>query len=282
MYQETGIVWARAGTRSISVRGQDLIHGPWAAEDTLRALERADLIVGHGLLTADLRALAMVAPVPDALLDRCIDPLLVLQEARGGRWGTGLGLIELAAVTLGVRYHDVRRLGRFDPRDIAMLNLRLWHHLRTRRQITMLRGPGASVEPWRLGEDVLEQLAGRTVLGAKEWRRRRLERGTIVLADRPDEKAAELARLGDANQAGDLGDLHACVADLVDDYKNWMPDPWLLGVLQQLVPSQNLPARQALARGGFRNSQKRIGAYHAAFVEKFDSMRWESNNELSA
>ncbi|MFE7392224.1 EF-hand domain-containing protein [Streptomyces sp. NPDC057582] len=38
----------------------ELIDGPYAAPQTLTALEQADLVVGHGLLQADLRAVAMI------------------------------------------------------------------------------------------------------------------------------------------------------------------------------------------------------------------------------
>lgn len=40
-----------------------LIAGTTPATSTLKQLARADLVVGHGILTIDYRAMAMVAPV---------------------------------------------------------------------------------------------------------------------------------------------------------------------------------------------------------------------------
>ncbi|MGW0477419.1 hypothetical protein [Streptomyces coeruleorubidus] len=101
--ERVGIVWARADERCLTPVGNELIDGPLAAQDTVAALERADLVVGHGLLQSDLRALAMLTPVPDARLEACVDTLVVLHQARGGQWATGLNLGDLSWHTLRTR-----------------------------------------------------------------------------------------------------------------------------------------------------------------------------------
>ncbi|MGW6145659.1 hypothetical protein [Streptomyces sp. NPDC055140] len=139
-----GIVWARADDRTHTLVSDELLDAPDVAERTLTALAAADLVVGHGLLQADLRAMAMVTRIPDALLDRCIDTLVVLHEARGGRWATGLNLDDLAWHTLRTRrakhgngrFNFTRARGDFDPREDARLHARLWQHLRTQGTFT--------------------------------------------------------------------------------------------------------------------------------------------------
>ncbi|MFE4960462.1 hypothetical protein ACFRCW_42630 [Streptomyces sp. NPDC056653] len=86
----------------------------------------------------------MITPLPDALVDRCVDTLVELHEARGGQWTTGLGLSDLSWHTLRVRrakpgngpYDTTRARGDHDPRDDARLHARLWQHLRTRATFT--------------------------------------------------------------------------------------------------------------------------------------------------
>ncbi|MFD8901293.1 3'-5' exonuclease family protein [Streptomyces ardesiacus] len=270
--ERVGIVWARADERCLTPVGDELIDGPLAAVDTVAALERADLVVGHGLLQSDLRALAMLTPLPDALLDACVDTLVVLHEARGGQWATGLNLGDLSWHTLRTRRakHGNGRFdpgpGRrgFDPRDDARLHARLWQHLRTRASFTApARALDRAPVTCTLDAAVLDQVHGRQVLGAAEWHRRRLTRGTIHAQGQGDLTAAALAAAADTNFHDDLTPLRACATELL---ANAGPphDTVLLAAFQLLGPGANLKARQALTAGRFARSVERLTAYTEA------------------
>ncbi|MEZ7005456.1 hypothetical protein [Streptomyces sp. AD55] len=270
--ERVGIVWARADERCLTPVGDELIDGPLAAVDTVAALERADLVVGHGLLQSDLRALAMLTPLPDALLDACVDTLVVLHQARGGQWATGLNLGELSWHTLRTRRakHGNGRFdpgpGRrgFDPRDDARLHARLWQHLRTRATFTApARALDHTPVTRTLDAAALDQLHGRQVLGAAEWHRRRLTRGTIHAQGQGDLTAAALAAAADTNFHDDLTPLRACATELL---ANAGPphDTVLLAAFQLLGPGANLKARQALTAGRFARSVERLTAYTEA------------------
>ncbi|WP_406100756.1 hypothetical protein OG698_00740 [Streptomyces sp. NBC_01003] len=67
------------------------------------------LVVGQGILTTDLRAAAMVTPIPSRLLDRTIDTLAFVHRVRGGSYPVGCNLDDLVREILGA----VRRKLRF-------------------------------------------------------------------------------------------------------------------------------------------------------------------------
>ncbi|MDX3322459.1 hypothetical protein PV415_36780 [Streptomyces sp. ME03-5684b] len=257
--ERVGIVWARADERCLTPVGDELIDGPLAALDTVAALERADLVVGHGLLQSDLRALAMLTPLPDALLEACVDTLVVLHEARGGQWATGLNLGDLSWHTL-----RTRRAKHGNGRDDARLHARLWQHLRTRATFT---APARALDPTpvtcTLDAAALDQLRGRQVLGAAEWHRRRLTRGTIHAQGQGDLTAAALAAAADTNFRDDLTPLRACATELLDTASP-PHETVLLAAFQLLGPGANLKARQALTAGRFARSVERLTAYTEA------------------
>ncbi|MGP3941951.1 hypothetical protein [Streptomyces sp. 6N106] len=271
--------------------GDELIDGPLSAPHTVAALERADLVVGHGLLQSDLRALAMITPVPDALLECCVDILVVLHEARGGPWATGLDLGDLSWHTLRTRrakhgngrFDRTRARGGFDPRDDARLHARLWQHLRTRATFT---APARAADPApvtrTLDAAAMDQLCGREVLGAAEWHRRRLSRGTIHARGQGDLTAAELAAAADANFRDDITPLRACATELLGSARP-PHDTVLLAAFQLLGPGANLKARQALTAGRFARSTERLTAYTEALwktVHPDARHRWRTAEPL--
>ncbi|WP_236741388.1 hypothetical protein, partial [Mycobacteroides abscessus] len=81
-----------------------LVEGPRPVTSTLKHLRRADLIVGHGLLTSDYRAFHMVAPVPAEILRVTADTLLAFTNARSrivnSAMPTGLTLTDLVEQNL--------------------------------------------------------------------------------------------------------------------------------------------------------------------------------------
>lgn len=84
----------------LRVTGQELIEGPRPASRLSNALHGKRLIIGHGILTADFRAAAMVTDVPDSLLKRTVDTLAFAHRIRGKRYPTGCGLAALAKANL--------------------------------------------------------------------------------------------------------------------------------------------------------------------------------------
>ncbi|MFE7707231.1 hypothetical protein ACFU6I_15790 [Streptomyces sp. NPDC057486] len=270
LVERIGIVWARADDRSLTWIRDELIDGPYAAPQTLTALEQADLVVGHGLLQGDLRAVAMITPLPDALVDRCVDTLVELHEARGGQWTTGVGLSELSWHTLRVRRAEhgngpfgmTRGRGDHDPRDDARLHARLWQHLRTRATFT---APARRFTPTPvttpLDETARTRIAGRETLGAAEWHRRRLGPGTIHAQGGGDWAAAGLAQAAAANLTDDHTPLRACATELLGAHDPLPGPAVLLGAFQLLGPGASLKARKALSGNHFARSAERLTAY---------------------
>ena len=161
----SGIVRAEWDGVQLRVTGTKLINGPRPASSLIRTLEGSGLIVGHGILTPDLRAARMVTVIPDSLLTRVVDTLVLAWQVRGKRYPTGCGLSAMIAANTGserakpsysasapgVRSgwaDEVPRRGSHDPRDDAILVAELWETLVTRRLLSW----GAGRAWWTPGE----------------------------------------------------------------------------------------------------------------------------------
>ena len=92
----SGLIYGAWDGQQLRITGDDLIAGRHPASALLDALRGADLVIGHGILTTDLRAVAMVTDVPDSLLRRSIDLLALAHRLRGGKFPTGCNLSALA------------------------------------------------------------------------------------------------------------------------------------------------------------------------------------------
>jgi hypothetical protein len=160
----SGLVHANWDGTLLRVTGTELIDGPRPASALIRALEGRQLVVGHGLLTADLRSARMITDVPASLLARAVDTLIVAWRIRGKRYPTGCGLTALAAANTDGRrskptYRSSApglregsdpspRRGDNDPRDDALLVAELWKSLVTTRFLFW----GAGAPSWTTSE----------------------------------------------------------------------------------------------------------------------------------
>lgn len=151
-----GLVYADWDGRRLTASGSDLIDGPRVATRLVAALGRSRrLIVGHGLISADLRAVAMVAEVSPALASRCVDTLALTWRLSGKRLPSGCGLSDLARANLGVArekpavpdWAGPAQRGNADPRDDAWLTGRIWQTMLTTRALAWEAGPGLSGSP---------------------------------------------------------------------------------------------------------------------------------------
>ncbi|MGP3991499.1 hypothetical protein [Streptomyces sp. 3N207] len=125
-----------------------------------------------------------------------------------------------------------------------------------------------------------DRLAGREVLGAAEWHRRRLSTGTIHAHGRGDPAAADLAAAATANFTDELTCLRSCAAEL-SAYLT--PDSTLLAAFQLLSPGANLKARQALHIGNFARSKERLTGYTEALWKTLHPearRRWKAAQPL--
>lgn len=268
VYLNTGIVWARVGRTSMTVLDEELIQGPRAATETVRALDSADLVVGHGLLNTDLRSLAMLASVPNSLTDRCVDTYLILERARRDRRRTGLdNLAYFARATLGSTPFDQASGSLPDPRLAARLTLRLWRHLATHRSFTPSPSLGKHPCPQAVDDETYERLTGRVLMGTGAWSELRTT-GLLLPGRRPIATAAALAAAADATWDHDLTALYRTVEPLLDgDPRRVLPIPLLMSALQRLSSAENLAARRALGRGTFTDSARRTDSYRDAFAQ---------------
>lgn len=160
----SGLVRAEWDGKRLRETGAELITGPHPSSSLIRALEGRELVVGHGILTADLRAAAMVTEVPDSLLMRVMDTLAFAWRVRGGRFPTGCSLSALAAENLGaerqkpryptsapgLRHGTDESPGRehHDPCDDARLAAALWERWVTSRRLSW----GAGAPSWTCEE----------------------------------------------------------------------------------------------------------------------------------
>ncbi|WP_424534258.1 hypothetical protein ACOZ38_28605 [Sphaerisporangium viridialbum] len=192
-----GLVYAEWDGNRWQITGDELIEGGHPASRLVTALGRNQrLIIGHGLLTSDLRAVAMVTTVPDSVLRRSVDTLALAHRLRGGRLSTGCGLSDLAWENLGVRRRKPHipdmlaggpdpdlRVGRgdHDPREDAALLASLWQTIVTSGVLAWGSGltAGGSKGSVPLTAEHIEELTGKRSQPENEgWRSRLRAEGT--------------------------------------------------------------------------------------------------------
>ncbi|PZG24668.1 hypothetical protein C1I98_35315 [Spongiactinospora gelatinilytica] len=174
-----GLVYAEWDGERCRITGDELIEGRHPASRLITALAGDQrLIVGHGLLRSDLRAVAMVTAVLDAVLLRSLDTLVLAHRLRGGRYSTGCGLSDLAWENLGIRRRKPHvpdrlsggadpglRVGRQDhaPRDDAALLANLRQTLITTRVLVWGGGftAGGRKGSVELTDEHVAELTGR-------------------------------------------------------------------------------------------------------------------------
>jgi hypothetical protein len=178
----SGLVHAEWDGLRLRETSAELIDGPHPASSLIRALEGCEVIVGHGILTADLRAAVMVTDVPDSLLRRTIDTLAFAWRIRGERFPIGCSLSALTAANLDGKRPKPRfrgsapglrtgtdpspKRGDHDPRDDARLVAELWERWIATRQLSW----GAGEPSWTAFEgDTREGSPGGTAtLGSEQ------------------------------------------------------------------------------------------------------------------
>ncbi|MFF5264622.1 hypothetical protein ACFY4C_37340 [Actinomadura viridis] len=241
-----GLVYAAWNGHRLQVTGDELIDGPHTASRLIAALRGKRLVVGHGLLSCDLRAVAMVTGVPDTVVRRSVDTLALAHRLRGTRYPTGCNLSDLAWENLGVRRtkpHFPDRLGEpaqrgdSDPREDALLVSRLWQSMLTEK--TLSWGTGMSISTHQgstvLTAQHLAELTGRTPQPeAHHWRDLHRFKG-LTAADLPAptlirEVADQLRR-----------------ADLIPDRR--LSEEELFTACQWLGVHQNYEVRDRMASG---------------------------------
>ncbi|MET7678965.1 hypothetical protein [Streptomyces sp. NPDC005423] len=224
----SGLVDADFDGERLRITGDELITGPHPASTLINALHGKQLVVGHGILTADLRAAAMVTPIPSQLLDRTIDTLVFAHRVRGGPFPNGCNLDDLAKENLG----ETRRKLRFptsapglrpgatgmspdrhdaDPREDAALVARIWEAMVTTRTLAWGPGkpswthhdgdtrPGAPAGSANLGIEHISELTGdQPQVEATEWADRIRAEGLIMRPTVPSRDALVLANLAAA------------------------------------------------------------------------------------
>ncbi|MFF4305528.1 hypothetical protein [Streptomyces sp. NPDC001601] len=278
-----GLVHAEWDGDQLRITGQELIEGPRPASRMINALHGKQLVVGYGILTADLRAAVMVTDVPDSLLRRAVDTLAFAHRIRGKRYPTGCGLAALAKANLrdprtkptqpssaaGLRpgggMHGMSpERGDSDPRDDAMLVARLWQTMITTQALswgagnsswTHYRGntrPGTPAGAAVLADENIAELIGRQPqIEAAEWAQRVRFEGRIMRPTNTDSVAAMLA----LHSAKDLPAPRQVreLADALQEAGEIPPDPLdtedLLTAIQCLGPRQNIDVRERILNG---------------------------------
>lgn len=267
----SGLVHGEWNGAELRITGSEIIAGSRPASALVDALARAQLVVGHGVLTSDLRAVAMVTDVPDALLRRTVDLLAIAHRLRGGNYPSGCNLSDLA-------HHNNVRLGptkqRFaapwpglgggdtplrsdagvdDPCHDALIIAQLWRAMISTRHLAWggvtvyspSRQPGAA----DLSVEHVDELTGRRrQIEATEWRQR-ARGGRILLPTRIDGNAARLSCLS----ARDLP-APAQVKELADRLRGageipasqTFTDEELYTACQYLGVQQNIDARSRI------------------------------------
>ncbi|MFK0142663.1 hypothetical protein [Streptomyces murinus] len=278
-----GLVHAEWDGDQLHVTGQELIEGPRPASRMINALTGKQLVVGHGILTADLRAAVMVTDVPDSLLRRTVDTLAFAHRIRGKRYPTGCGLAALAKANLrdprakpaqpssaaGLRpgggMHGMSpERGDSDPRDDALLVARLWQTMITTRALSWGAGspswthyhgntrPGTPAGAAALAEENIAELTGQQrQIEAAEWAQRVRFEGRVMRPTNTDSVAAMLA----LHSARDLPAPQQVreLADALQEAGEIPPDRLdtedLLTAVQCLGPRQNIDVRERILNG---------------------------------
>ncbi|WP_433358777.1 hypothetical protein [Streptosporangium sp. CA-115845] len=184
-----GLVYAEWDGNRCQITGDELIEGRHPASRLVAVLRgNRRLIIGHGLLTSDMHAVAMVTAVPESVIRRSIDTLAFAYRVRAGRFSTGCNLSDLVWENLGVRRRKPHipdllaggpepelRVGRadHDPREDAALLARLWQTMVTTRVLAWGSGStaGGRKASVALTAEHLEELTGRRPQPGNEgWR----------------------------------------------------------------------------------------------------------------
>lgn len=270
--QRLGIVWASQDEETTAVLSEEIIDGPAPVDAALRCLQRADLVVGHGLLSSDYRAMAMVASLSGWLFERTVDTLAILHEARGGKMPKGLGLSALARHNLkDPRRKPAGSIGEpavghagHPPTEDAHVVRKLHQTMLSTGAVGWGKGtaPEAVVS---LSDDTMRLLRGeRPWINAAEWKRRLYADGRILLPTDRDPDAATLAKLSEPTITSPLG-LLTEIAEALNDAE--FLDRWplqteeLLNGLQYLPPGSNITLRKRIAKSRTQAPSKILDDY---------------------
>lgn len=276
-----GLVYAHWNGHRLRIICDEILEGPHVASTAVSTLLKAKgPVIGHGLLSSDLRCVAMVTDVPEVLLRRCVDTLALAHRVRGKSYPTGCGLSKLAEHNLrGLRPKPSypqsasgRRLGlgvqtayrgAHDPRDDARLVARLWETMMTMRALSWGAGepswthydgdtrPGTPAGAAALGEEHIAELLGQARQPeSREWRSRLLAGGRVLLPTEINAVAALLAHYtkADLPEPTMLRQL-AVKLEGTGEVPRGLADEDLFTVCQWLGAKTNLEVRKRLQSG---------------------------------
>lgn len=268
--ERSGLIHGEWDGEQLRITSDELIGGRHPASALIDALALADLVVGHGILTGDLRTVAMVTDVPDTVLRRTVDLLALAHRLRGGRYPTGCNLSALAVrnevnvVPLkqrfpswspGLGHWPAPYRGAEDPRDDAAIAAALWQSMLTTRRLAW--GTSASHMSGQDGSAALEQehvdeLTGRRAQPeAAQWRER-VRAGRVLLPTAVNGDAALLAGLSARDLPAPvhiraLAHLLAAAGHVPPD-RQWSEEE-LYTACQYLGTLQNIDARERIDQG---------------------------------
>nr|VDG63103.1 Uncharacterised protein [Streptococcus thermophilus] len=304
--ERAGIVWRRierVGESDIDMVdiGSEIVAGQDVASQTVRKLVAADLVVGHGLLVNDYRALHMVTRVPPSLTQKTADTLLVFRDERKAirksNFPTGLSLSTLTALNLpSSRSKPAVSSGRYrhlddpyfryrvdvDPREDALLALELWKLGISGQQIRYGRGNSGYVRSgeasWQGAEGgsfectdlTRHKLTGGHSLNSG-WHEFFAQKGGWVERDEVARRIFELQEAIHKQGKSVLDPLRPIAALLYDAGEipvgASIPAEVLLAGIQCAPPLPNVRIRERLVTGGYVTKQLRVafgwGLYQA-------------------
>lgn len=268
--ERAGLLHAEWDGAKLRITADQILSMRHPASMLVQVLGAADLVVGHGILTQDLRAAAMVTDVPDTVLHRTVDLLALAHRVRGERWPTGCSLSELARRNLPAGLSTPHSFcpvpvpgwpagpyrERDDPREDAAIVADLWQTLLTSRQLAWglsTRGAGGQEGSAALDVQYIQELTGSVPqIEAQQWRERLRAGGRVLLPTALDGHAAVLARLSardlpDPAQVRELAH-RLGEAGAVPPHRQWS-DEELYTACQYLGLQQNIEARERIAEG---------------------------------
>lgn len=316
-----GLVHARWNGQRLDMERDELVTGPEVAGAVLSALDNTKgVIIGHGLLSSDLRSLNMVTGVPDSILRRCVDTLALAHRVRGMQFPTGCGLGKLAPLNLkggrskpsypqsapglrkGMPVITPHR-GNADPREDAYLVARLWETMMTTRVLSWGAGepswthydgdtrPGTPGGTAALDETALAELTGQQRQPeSREWHHRLLTGGRVLLPTKSNYVASRLVRFARA-QLNDLSQLRVLAAKVHDtrEIPRVESEEDLLTACQWLGAKTNLDIRERLFSGRALTKKLRIDyaialweSTHSDFMREFMDLRRRGREDVSA
>ncbi|MEV7930570.1 hypothetical protein [Kitasatospora sp. NPDC088779] len=265
-----GLVHAEWDGEQLNFTGDELIEGTRPASAWIEAVRPARLVVGHGILTSDLRSAVMVTDVPDRLLARTVDTLALAHRLRGKQYPGGCNLSALATANLGetskTRYPQwIPGLGDLgspnrhdaDPREDALLVARLWQHMLTERTLAWGSSARGALGANRggggpLDEQALAELTGQQrQVEADQWRER-FRFGRILHPTHIDAHSFSLSRfpaavLPSPVQVRDIAERLRAGGEIPAE--TVLTDEELFTACQYLGPLQHIDARERIADG---------------------------------